>query len=129
MEEIDDSINSIMFFAWMVIVPIYIFFFNEIDFTERVLHIALVAVPYLSFSIFKSITTNIKFESGIKISAFFIYGILVVKHINFAEIFSSSHLLMTCYGIVLIIAIINVIIHATASILRLIIGRTAIISK
>ncbi|MCY9763174.1 hypothetical protein M5X06_22370 [Paenibacillus alvei] len=121
LEEINDLINSIMFFFWMIIVPIYIFLFNQIDIAERVFHITLVAIPYISFSIFKSITANIKFESLLKIIFFIVYGMVLVNNIAFNELFSSSYIQVIGYGALLVIACINVIVNAISSIFRLLI--------
>lgn len=119
LNKIDEDFNGIMFFGWMIIVPFYFFFFNQIDFTERVFHISLVAFPYMASSIFKTFTNNIKFESAMKIIAYITYWIVLVRYFDFNGLISSPHILMIGYGILLVIASINVIVNMLSSVLRL----------
>lgn len=112
LNQINDTLMNIMFFAWLVVVPCYLFLSSQHDVNQRILQIGFVSILYISFSAFKLFTSNLKIENLLKLIFLFSYALILIKNVNLFE-------LTSIYCALLGIAYIQALLQSITSVIRI----------
>lgn len=119
--KIDDTLMGLMFFAWMIVVPSYLFLSSYPDVYQRMLHVIFVGILYISFSSSKLFTSNPKLESILKIILILSQVFFFVTNINLIEQLAPKTIFAWGYLFLLGIALSQALLQSIMSIIQLIV--------
>lgn len=113
LKKTDDILISIIFFAWIIIIPIYVFLNSQPNHNQTILQIGYIAFFYVFLSSLSIFFSNPKIEMLAKLIFLISYAFFFYQNVNLSELFAPATILALGFLVLFILTSLHALIQFT----------------